>query len=65
MPKYPDVEVKLAGEDGNSFSILGRVQRALREAGVAKEEIETFMGEAMSGDYSHLIRTVGEWVTIA
>ena len=27
-PKYPQVKVKLVGEDGNAFAILGRVQRA-------------------------------------
>jgi len=26
-PKHPDVEVKLCGEDGNAFAIIGRVSR--------------------------------------
>ena len=29
-PKYPDVEVQLSGEDGNVFSIIGRIAKALR-----------------------------------
>jgi hypothetical protein len=28
--KYPDVEVQLSGEDGNVFSIIGRVSKAIR-----------------------------------
>ena len=32
-PKFPDVNVPLAGEDGNAFAILGRVRKALRRAG--------------------------------
>jgi hypothetical protein len=43
--KYPDVVVQLTGEDGNAFAILGRVGRALREAGVSHEEIEAFYQE--------------------
>lgn len=60
--KYPDITVDLSGEDGNAFSILGRVRRALRRAGVANDEIETFSNEATSGDYDHLLQTVMKWV---
>ena len=30
QPKYPDVRVQLTGEDGNAYSIIGRVAKALR-----------------------------------
>ena len=62
MPKYPDVQVRLLGEDGNAFAILGRVRKALQKAGhgVAVEE---FTKEATAGDYDHLLRTVLEWVS--
>ena len=33
MPKYDDVTVKLVGQDGNVFVIIGKVSRALRRAG--------------------------------
>lgn len=61
-PKYPDVFVELTGEDGNAFLILGRVQKALRKAGVDKAEVAEFMAEATSGDYDHLLQTVVKWV---
>ncbi len=60
--KYPNITVKLAGEDGNAFSILGRVRKALRLANVSKEKQDEFMEEAMSDDYDHLLQTVMEWV---
>lgn len=61
--KYPNVEVDLIGEDGDAFSILGRVRRAMRKGGVSEEEIKKFHDEATSGDYNHLLQTVMEWVT--
>jgi hypothetical protein len=30
-PRYPKVTVKLIGEDGNAFAIMGRVDAALKE----------------------------------
>lgn len=60
--KYPNVYVKLVGEDGNAFSILARVSKALKKAGVSKEEISNFQKEAMSSDYNHLLNVVQDWV---
>lgn len=64
MPKYPQVKVKLVGEDGNAFAILGRVTKALRKGGVSREEADAFLHEAMSGDYDHLLGTVMDWVDV-
>ena len=50
--------VKLVGMDGNAFSILSRVETAMKKAGWDKKEIENFLEEAMSGDYDHLLQTV-------
>ena len=61
-PKYPDIKVKVVGEDGNAFSIIGRVSQALKRAKIPKEEIEQFQEEATSGDYDDLLRTVMNWV---
>lgn len=65
MPKYPDIEVQLVGEDGNVFSILGRVSRALRKNGVSDSEISEFSSAAMSGDYDNLLRVVADWVEVS
>ena len=62
--KYPDIEVPLIGEDGNAFAIMGRVQRALKQNGVPKEEIEQYLKESQSGDYDNLLVTATRWVTV-
>ena len=64
MPKYPKVNVQLAGKDGNAFSIIGRVVAALKEANVPYPKVLEFRGEATSGDYDHLLQTVMEWVNV-
>ena len=58
--KYPNINIPLVGEDGNAFSILGRVQRIMRQNGL-QNEYEVFHAEATSGDYNNLLRTVMSW----
>ena len=48
--------VALVGEDGNAFAILGRVAKALRDAGNDESVIESYHEQATSGDYDHLLR---------
>lgn len=64
-PVYPNVSVKLTGEDGNAFYIMGRTSRAARKAGVPDAEIEKIMNEAMSGDYDHLLRTMMKYFDVS
>ncbi len=64
MPKYPQVEVNLVGEDGNDILILGRVARAMRRAKVPQADIDLFYTEATAGDYDHLLQTCMRWVTV-
>ena len=40
--------VKLVGEDGNAFSIMGSVKKALRRAGADQEYIDRYLSEATS-----------------
>ena len=48
-------EVELVGEDGNAFSILGRVKKALRRAGNDDAVVDSYLEQAMAGDYDHLL----------
>jgi hypothetical protein len=52
MPKYPDVEVQLSGEDGNVFLVIGRVERALKREGLyaAAREFNAAAHNAQSYD---------------
>ena len=40
--RHPGICVQLTGEDGNAFAILGRTARALRQAGLSKEEVDEY-----------------------
>ena len=64
VPKYPDITVQLVGEDGNAFAVLGKVSRALRQAGVSPAERDAFTQEATAGDYDHLLQTIMRWVEV-
>ena len=55
------VRVKLVGEDGNAYAILGRVRRALMRAGMPDKARE-YLARATSGDYDHLLRVTLEYV---
>lgn len=50
-------KLKLIGEDGNVFFILGKAVREARRAGWSEEKIEKFQKEATSGDYDHALQT--------
>ena len=47
--------VKLTGEDGNAYSIMGRIKQALRRAGADREYIDKYLKDATSGDYDNLL----------
>ncbi len=56
--RHPEIVVKLVGMDGNAFAIIGRVQQALKDAGIPREQIAEFRQQATSGDYDHPLTTV-------
>lgn len=64
MPKYPNIKVKLLGEDGNAFFILGRCLQAMRRAGISEKERDEFRKEATSGNYDHLLATCFKWFDV-
>ena len=59
-PKYPNISIPLVGEDGNAFSILGRVSRIMKQNKI-HHEWDEFHKEATSGDYDKLLLTVMTW----
>ena len=63
-PKFPHVKVKLVGHDGNAFTILGRIIKALRKGGATDAEVSAFNTQATSGDYIHLLVTAARWVDV-
>lgn len=63
-PLYPDIKVKLTGEDGNAFFIIGKVKRALINARVPAEIVSQFVDEATSGDYDKVLQTAIKYVEV-
>jgi len=55
--------VKLVGEDGNAFAIIGRVSKALKRAG-QEENSKAFMKEAMSGDYDGVLQAAMKYCEV-
>ena len=64
MTPLTNVKVKLTGNDGNAFFILGSVQKAMRRAKIGQDKINEFLTEAQSGDYNHLLQTCMKWVEV-
>jgi len=64
--KAPDKkpEVKLIGEDGNVFFIIGKVRQALKRAGSDKEYIDKYVKEATSNDYNHALYITAKYVDV-
>lgn len=54
-------ELKLLGEDGNAFFILGKAMRVAKRNGMDWEKI---YAEATSGDYDHLLATMMEYFDV-
>ncbi len=56
--------VILIGQDGNAFSIMGRVKKALMQAGADNEYVEKYLQESTVGDYSYLLAVSMEYVNV-
>ena len=65
-PKFPTARVRLSGRDGNVFGIMGRVRRALVQAGATDDDVKTFMGQMMvAGSYEEAVQIVMQWVDVS
>jgi len=53
--------LKILGENGNAFAILGKAKRVALQNEMDWEEIEK---EAKSGDYDHLLQTMMKYFEV-
>ena len=58
--KQTGLKLKLVGEDGNAFLIMGKAARLLRKNGMG-DKVAAFQAECTSGNYDHLLATCMEW----
>ena len=57
--------VKLLGENGNIFFILGRCQKEAKKAGWSKKELNDFTNKVTSADnYDHALQIVMEYFEV-
>ena len=56
-----EFEINLTGPQGNAFAVMGLWQLEAKENGWTQKEIEEELKEAMRGNYTHLIQTLGKW----
>jgi len=52
--------LKLVGQDGNAFTILGLALRAAKAAGWTEAQRDAYTKAAMAGDYDHLLTVTQE-----
>ena len=57
-------EIKLNGNNGDSFTILSKVTEELIKAGADKEYVEKYLNEATAGDYDHLLGVTMKYVDV-
>lgn len=56
--------VRLIGQDGNAFSVLGACVKSASKAGWTAEQIQSFQDEAMSGDYDNVLQTALKYFSV-
>ncbi|WP_170657931.1 MULTISPECIES: hypothetical protein [unclassified Ruegeria] len=56
MKKLATIDLPRA--NANAFEVLARCQTAAERAGAEQARIQTFLEDAVQGDYEHLLRVV-------
>ena len=57
-------ELKLIGEDGNVFAIMGKAIRVAKKESWPQEKIDKFLDEMKSGDYDNALRVVQDYFDV-
>ncbi len=70
-PRF-DIDVKLIGQDGNAFNLMGIVSREMKRAKdpegekmCTQDDVNQFIKEATESDYDHLLSTCMKWVNVS
>jgi hypothetical protein len=63
-PKFPKVVLNLTGQSGINLGILARAQKAMRKAGLGKNDTDNFFKEVGNSDFNTLVRVCSEWFTL-
>ena len=52
----------LVGIDGNAYSVMGYVIKAMKRERFSKSEIDDYQADAKSDDYNHLLSVSAEMI---
>ena len=52
----------LVGVDGNAYAIMGYVRRCMREVGMSQKQVDAYIKDATSDNYTHLLYVSSEMV---
>jgi len=52
----------LVGVDGNAFFIMGYVLKCMRKEKKSQEEVDTYLADAQSSNYDHLLTVSGKMI---
>lgn len=52
----------LVGIDGNAYNVMGYVTQAMRREHFTQKDIDAYLDDAMSEDYSHLVAVSVEMI---
>lgn len=56
--------VKLIGNDGNAFAIIGACKQAAKRAGWTPQQVQQLQDEMMQSDYDHLLATATRYFEV-
>lgn len=62
--KSPKYNVSARPNDGNAYSIINAVTKAMKSQGATKAECEEYFNRATSGDYDNLLSVSQEYVNL-
>lgn len=72
--RYPSIKVRVTEQvslenfrlslSHNVYSTISTITSALKEGGVPPREIDLFLSQVVSGEYSTLNELASEWVTL-
>jgi len=54
------VKLELVGLNGNSFALMGAFQRAAKQQGWTRDEVNAVLDQCKAGDYDHLLNVLVE-----
>lgn len=64
-PKYPYIVVKLSGENGNIFNLIGVACIAMKSNGIDQLEVSDFTNDVFaSKSYEEALKVIAGWVRV-